>query len=72
MCFFDDNDFDDCYFDDDRHVDLPNEVTEDDINDVVAFLNSMTLGDWEKLRKDVKEELINDMCDDCDTFIFVV
>lgn len=72
MCFFDDNDFDDCYFDNDRDVDLSYEPTEEDLKDVVAFLNSMTLNDWEKLRKDVEEELINDMCDDCDTFIFVV
>ena len=48
------------------------DFTEDDLNDVVAFLNSMTAEDWEKLHKDVEEELINDMCyDDCDTFIFI-
>ena len=47
------------------------DFTEDEINDVVDFLNSMTLGDWEKLRKDVEEELINDMCDDGDVFIFI-
>ena len=72
MCFFDDNDFDDCYFDNARDVDLPYEPTEEDLKDVVAFLNSMTLNDWKKLYKDVEEELINDMCDDCDTFIFIV
>ena len=47
------------------------DFTEDEINDVVDFLNSMTLNDWEKLRKDVEEELINDMCDDGDVFIFI-
>lgn len=47
------------------------DFTEDEINDVVDFLNSMTLNDWEKFRKDVEEELINDMCDDGDVFIFI-
>ena len=47
------------------------DFTEDEINDVVDFLNSMTLNDWEKLRKDVEKELINDMCDDGDVFIFI-
>ena len=46
--------------------------TEEDLKDVIAFMNSMTAEDWKKLYKDVEEELINDMCyDDCDTFIFI-
>lgn len=49
------------------------DFTEDEINDVVDFLNSMTLNDWEKLRKDVEEELIiDDVYDDADTFIFII
>ena len=48
------------------------DFTEDEINDVVDFLNSMILNDWEKLRKDVEEELIiDDVYDDADTFIFI-
>ena len=31
------------------------EPSEEDLKDVVAFLNSMTLGDWEKLHKEVEE-----------------
>ena len=60
-----------CYDDRDDY-DFPYELTQNNINEVVAFLNSMTAEDWEKLHKDVEEELINDMCyDDCDTFIFI-
>lgn len=60
-----------CYDDRDDY-DFPYELTQNNINEVVAFLNSMTLNDWEKLHKDVEEELINDMCDDADTFIFII
>ena len=56
------------YYDDGDIV----EVTQQDIDDCLAFINSMTAEDWEKLHKDVEEELINDMCDDCDTFIFII
>lgn len=49
------------------------DFTEDEINDVVDFLNSMTLNDWEKLHDEVKEELIiDDVYDDADTFIFII
>ena len=57
---------------DENECNFPYELTQNNINEVVAFLNSMTAEDWEKLHKDVEEELINDMCyDDCDTFIFI-
>ena len=55
------------YYDDGDIV----EVTQQDIDDCLAFINSMTSEDWEKLHKRVDEELINDMCDDGDVFIFI-
>ena len=41
-----------CYDDRDDY-DFPYELTQNNINEVVAFLNSMTAEDWEKLHKDV-------------------
>lgn len=56
------------YYDD---RDLPYEPTQEDIDDCLAFINSMTAEDWENLHKLVEEELINDLCDDGDVFIFI-
>ena len=39
---------------------FPYELTQNNINEVVALLSSMTSADWEKLSEDVKDGLISD------------